>query len=103
MRVLEADPVQRIGELDVDAEVVAVELELVAGADAGVFGDVERQARQRPFDAELPVPVVRRIGAVVDTVRAGHGGIPSQGNSCIIVHVFEQGQAVNAFSCMPAS
>ena len=49
--VLEADAVERVGELDVDAEVVAVELELVAGADAGVFGDVERQAGERAFDA----------------------------------------------------
>ena len=35
---------QRVVQLDVDAEVVAVELELVAGADAAVLGDVERQA-----------------------------------------------------------
>jgi len=31
--MLEADAVQRVVQLDVDAEVVAVELELVAGRD----------------------------------------------------------------------
>jgi hypothetical protein len=35
--MLEADAIERIGELDVDPEVVAIELELVAGTDAAVL------------------------------------------------------------------
>ena len=34
--VLEAQPANRVGELDVDSEVVAVELERVAGAQAAI-------------------------------------------------------------------
>ena len=65
-RMLEADPLQRVGQLDVDAQVVRIELELVSLADAGVLGDVHRKARDRPFEREPPVPVACRIRAVVD-------------------------------------
>jgi hypothetical protein len=41
--VLETDALQRVVQLDVHAQVVAVELELVAGAQAGVFVDGQRQ------------------------------------------------------------
>ena len=40
LRVLEADALHRVVELDVDAQVVAVELELVAGTQAGVLVEV---------------------------------------------------------------
>src|SRR5262249_25549880 len=43
--VLEADALERVGELDVDAEVVRVELQGVAGTKAAVLLDVERDAR----------------------------------------------------------
>ena len=64
--VLEADALQRVVQLDVDAQVVAVELELVAGAEAAVFVDVHRQRGDRAVEAELPVPVLRGVGLVVD-------------------------------------
>ena len=57
--MLEADAVERVVQLDVDAEVVAVELELVAGAEAAVLVDVDRQRRDRALDRQLPVPVAR--------------------------------------------
>jgi hypothetical protein len=41
--VLEADAVDGVVELDVHAQVVAVELELVAGAQAAVLVEVGRQ------------------------------------------------------------
>src|SRR5262245_33930604 len=61
--MLEPDPVERIGELDVDAEVVRVELELVARADARVFGDVHGQRRDLAGEGQPPVsiPGGRRI------------------------------------------
>ena len=48
--MLEADAVDGVVELDVDAQVVAVELELVAGAQAGVLVEVGRQAWPRAFE-----------------------------------------------------
>ncbi len=57
LRMLEADAIQRIVQLDVDAEVVAVQLELVAGGDALVLGDVERECRDGAVARELPVVV----------------------------------------------
>ena len=73
LRVLEADAVQRIGELDVDAEVVAVELELVAGADAAVLVEVGDERCHRPFEAQLPVAVAVGVGLVVHARSVGHG------------------------------
>jgi hypothetical protein len=80
--MLEADAVQRVGEFDVDAEVVAVELQLVAGAQAGVLGDVHRQRRHRAVEREPPVAVARWVGLVVDAIEAGglgrvHGASPN--------------------------
>src|SRR6185295_3900720 len=57
---------QRVGELDVDAEVVAVELELVAGREALVLGDVERQPGDRAVEGQLPVVVPVRRGFEAD-------------------------------------
>ena len=45
--MLEADALQRVVQLDVDAEVVGIELELVAGPDAAVLVDVHRERRDR--------------------------------------------------------
>ena len=67
--MLEAHAVQRIAQFDVDAQVVAIELELVAGADAAVLGDVERQAGHGAFDVQLPVAVLGGVGPVIDAGR----------------------------------
>ena len=61
--MLEAQAVQRVVQLDVDAEVVAVELELVARGDALVLGDVERERRDRAVEGELPVVVALGLGS----------------------------------------
>ena len=55
--MLEAQPLHRVGELDVDAEVVGVELEPVVGREARVFADVHRERGDRAVDLERPVPV----------------------------------------------
>ncbi len=65
---LEADAIDGVVELDVDAEVVRVELELVAGAQAGVLVEVGKQRRQRPVELELPVLVAGGLGLIVDPV-----------------------------------
>jgi hypothetical protein len=63
--VLEADALDGVGKLDVDAEVVGVELELVVGGEPRVLADVHRQGGNRAVEGELPVVV------------AGGGGVES--------------------------
>ena len=59
--VFEAQPLGGVVELDVDAQVVAVHLQLVARHDAAVLGDVQPQVGDLPVDVELPVPVPGRV------------------------------------------
>ncbi len=67
--MLEADALQRVGELDVHAQVVRVELELVARADAAVLGHVHGERGDRTLEGELPVAVARGIRTKVDPGR----------------------------------
>jgi hypothetical protein len=60
--VLEANALQRVVQLDVDAQIVRIELELVARLQAGVFIDVEGQRRGRAVDRKLPVAIALRRG-----------------------------------------
>ena len=46
--MLEAQPLHRVVELDVHAEVVGVQLQLVARHQAALLVDVHRQGRDRP-------------------------------------------------------
>ena len=75
--VFEADALQRVVQFDVHAQVVAVQLELVAGADAGVLVDVDGQFGHRAVERQLDVAVLARLGAVVDLgVRLAHAMNP---------------------------
>ena len=64
--MLEADAVDGVVELDVDAEIVRIELELVAGPQARVLVEVGEKGRHGPVELELPVPVLFGRGLVVD-------------------------------------
>ena len=64
--VLEAQPLHDVGQLDVDAEVVGVELQLVAVAQAAVGVDLHRQRGDRAVDREPPVPVAVGVAFEVD-------------------------------------
>src|SRR5262249_45232698 len=83
-RVLETQPLDRIRKLDVDAEIVGIELELIALEQAAILVDVHRQCRDVSVHGELPVPVARRIGLEIDELRTaceatifpGHGPPP---------------------------
>src|SRR5699024_6517448 len=76
---LEAHALDRVGELDVDAEVVGIELERVARAQAALLVHVHLESGDRAVDAELPVAVAvggglephggKRNGGCVDGVR----------------------------------
>ncbi len=61
-RVREAQALDRVGELDVDPEIVGVELERIAGNQSALFADVHRQRRDLALDVELPVTVAGWIG-----------------------------------------
>ena len=58
--MLEANALHHVGKLDIDAEVVRVELELVAFGERLIFLDVHRQRRYGSIDLKLPVPVLIR-------------------------------------------
>ena len=72
-RVLEADAVDGVVELDVHTQVVAVELELVARAQAGVLVEVGLQGSHSAVERQLPVAVLGRAGLVVDAEGSAHG------------------------------
>ena len=64
--MLEAQPLHRVGQLDIDAEIVGVELELVAGREAARLVDVELQGGDSVLDTQAPVTIAIRRSAHVD-------------------------------------
>ena len=64
--MLEADALDGVGELDVDAEIVRVQLQPVVGREAGVLLHVHRQRRDGAVERQLPVDVTRGIALEVD-------------------------------------
>ena len=70
--MLEAQPLHGVGELDVDAQVVGVELELIALEQAGVLVDVHDQLGDVAVEFQLPVAVARGLGLEIDAF--GHDG-----------------------------
>jgi hypothetical protein len=57
--VLEAQALDRVRELDVDAEVVAVELERVVPAQGALLLHVHQEPGHRRLDLQAPVHVAR--------------------------------------------
>ena len=80
--VLEAQPLHGVRQLDVDAEIVGIELELIALEQAAILVDVHGQGRDISLDRELPVPVARRVGLEIDVGRASreHAVVPGHGS-----------------------
>ncbi len=64
--MLEAQALDGVVELDVHAQVVGVELELVAGHEAAVLLDVHGERGHRAVEGELPVPVPARVRPEID-------------------------------------
>ena len=106
LRMLEAQPLHGVGQLDVDAEIVGIELELIALEQAAVLVDVHGQRRDVAVDRELPVPVARRIGLEIDVFRAAREHAIFTGHEpplscsgyliCTIMHVLQFSPALNA-------
>ena len=57
-RVLEANAADGVVQLNIDAEVVAVELELVTRTQAAVFINIDRQRGDGSIEAQFPVFVL---------------------------------------------
>ena len=64
--MLEAQPLDGVGEFDVDAEIVGIQFELVAFEQRALLIDVEQERRDIAVDLELPMAVARRIGLEID-------------------------------------
>ncbi len=77
LRVLEPQPLHRVGQLDVNAEVVGVELELVAGAQAAGLVDGQHDPRDLAVGLQPQVTVTARVGVERHRRYAGHGTPPS--------------------------
>ena len=65
--MLEAQPLHGVGELDVDAQIVGVELQLVAAEQPGILVDVHDELGDLAVEGELPVAIAPRLGLKVDT------------------------------------
>ena len=68
--MLEAQALDRVGKLDVDAEIVGIELELVALEQRAFLVDVHQQRRDLTVHLDLPMPIFRGIGLEVDPALA---------------------------------
>ena len=66
LRVLEAQPLDGVSELDVDAEVVGVQLEVVALEQRALLVHVEEERGHVAVDVELPMAVARRLGLEIE-------------------------------------
>jgi len=64
--MLEAQALDGVVELDVHAEVVRVELQLVAGREPAVLPDVHGQRGDRSVESEPPVLVPGRLRSELD-------------------------------------
>ena len=69
LRVLETQPLHRVGQFDIDAEIVGIELQFGAREQAAGGVDVERQRRDGAVAGEPPMPVAARLGRKFDMHR----------------------------------
>jgi hypothetical protein len=68
--MLEAQPLHRVGEFDVDTQIIGIELELIAFEQSAILVDVHGQRRDVISNVELPMAVARRVGLEIDVCRA---------------------------------
>ena len=90
--MLKTDTVDSVAQFDVDAQIVAVKFEFVARAQPGVLVKVGFECGDRSVDMQLPVPVLRRIGLVVDGTGMGHNGLSFE--RCVGMHLMARIYAI---------
>ena len=66
LRMLEAQPLHRIGQLDMDPKIVGVELQLITCEQAAFLRDVEGQVGTVSVYPDTPVAIAAWIGAKID-------------------------------------
>ena len=64
--MLEAQPVQRVVQFDIDAEIVGIELQGIARREAAILGDVEDEPCHRPVELHAPMAVAVGMRVVED-------------------------------------
>ncbi len=78
--MLEAQPLHGVVEFDVDAEIVGIELELIAVEQAAGLIDVHDQIGDVAIVLDAPMAISRRIGLEIDDLHgirgAGHSRQP---------------------------
>ena len=68
--MLEAQPLQRVGEFDVDAEIVGIQLQKIALEQAAILVHVHGEGGDVAIDRQFPVPVAGGLGLKTDTSQA---------------------------------
>src|SRR2546421_12731085 len=68
--MLEAETLDRIGKLDIYAEIVGIELELIAFEQRALLLHVHQQGGDVPIDLQLPMAVPRGLGLEIDPALA---------------------------------
>ena len=63
--MLKPDSFERVVKFDIHSEVIGIQLQLVAGTNPAVFGDVHRERRHRRIEGKPPVLVARRLGLII--------------------------------------
>ena len=81
--MLEAQPLHRVRQLDVDAEIVGIELQLVAGLQPAILVHVHGEVGDAILERELPVLVAAGICAEIDGRGGGVHGVPYFCNSVL--------------------
>jgi hypothetical protein len=64
--MLEPNAVERVRQLDIDAEIVGIELQPIAGGERALFGDVQGQGRDRAVTGKAPMAIARGMGVEGD-------------------------------------
>src|SRR3546814_20582437 len=88
--MLEAQALHDIMQLDIDAEIVGIQLQLIARPQAAVFADVHRQRGGGAVDAEVPMLVLAGPGVEItrrsEERRVGEGRVSTGSSRCTTYH-----------------
>src|SRR5262245_57425707 len=81
LRMLEADSLKRVVQLDIDSEVIGIELQLVPRAHTTVFVHAHGERGDRAIERKLPVPIAAWM-SIEEHERVGARGWLRQGGIC---------------------
>ena len=70
--MFKADTVDGVIQLNINAQIVAVQLQLVTRTQTCVFINVYRQCGDSAIELEFPVSVLGGIGLIFNLWRSGH-------------------------------